>query len=193
MKQIAILFLFTIFVLNCGHDLSQYDRFVEPQISEKQPQKMLVYEIMGDPNETAGVAIGALYSAFYKMKKEYQMEMAAPKARWPQPPDTPREEWIGIFGLEIPESLSNLPKEISDKYPQLKIETWEYGLVAEIMHVGSYATEHSTVQKLIDFISESGYQIVGGHEEEYLKGPGMFFKGNPEKYKTIIRFPVREK
>ena len=75
-------------------------------------------------------------------------------------------------------------------FRSLKLETWEYGEVAEILHIGSYATENPTVEKLHQFITESGYEIVGPHEEEYLKGPGMFGKGNPDKYQTIIRYPV---
>ena len=43
-----------------------------------------------------------------------------------------------------------------------------------------------TIEKIKTFISERGYEINGDHEEEYLKGPGMFFKGNPKKYRTII-------
>ena len=170
MRKRILLILTTIFLIGCASYVTQFDYLVKPQISEKSAQNMLTYTVIGDPNETAGVAIGVLYSAFYKMKREYQLEMTPPKARWPQPPDTPREEWVGIFGLEIPESLTTLPQKISQKYPQLKIETWNYGTIAEIIHIGSYATEHSTVKKLINYISESGYQIVGGHEEEYLKG-----------------------
>jgi hypothetical protein len=31
------------------------------------------------------------------------------------------------------------------------------------------------------------------HEEEYIKGPGMIFAGNPETYLTIIRYPVQKR
>ena len=34
--------------------------------------------------------------------------------------------------------------------------------------------------------------MVGEHEEEYLRGPGMFSKGDPEKYLTIIRYRVKK-
>jgi len=43
------------------------------------------------------------------------------------------------------------------------------------------------------FIEENEYKVTGAHEEEYLKGPGMFFMGNPKKYQTIIRYPVEKK
>ncbi|MCK9244452.1 MAG: GyrI-like domain-containing protein, partial [Candidatus Marinimicrobia bacterium] len=60
-------------------------------------------------------------------------------------------------------------------------------------HVGPYTTEPPTIQKLMDYITSQGYTIIGPHEEEYLKGPTMFGKGNPEKYKTIIRYQVAKK
>jgi len=116
--------------------------------------------------------------------------MTAPRARWPKPADTPKDQWLGIYGMPVAESVIEIPDEILSKYPELKLETWEYGEVAEILHIGSYATENPTVEKLHQFITESGYEIVGPHEEEYLKGPGMFGKGNPDKYQTIIRYPV---
>ena len=47
-----------------------------------------------------------------------------------------------------------------------------------------------TILRLHDFIDSQGYRIIGEHEEEYLRGPGMFSRGNPEKYYTIIRYRV---
>jgi hypothetical protein len=193
MNNKSIFGFITIFMIGCGPDLSHYDILLKPQIVNKSAQKMLIYEIKGDPNKTAGIAIGALYSAFYKLKKDYEMNSYAPIARWPITADTPRDEWIGIFGLPISDSVTELPDDILEKYPQLKIDNWEYGKVAEILHIGSYSTEHANIVKLINFIENSGYEIAGAHEEEYLKGPGMFFKGNPKKYKTILRYPVQEK
>ncbi len=153
---------------------------------------MLIYEAEGDPNETVGEAFGALFSTFFKLKKKHGLEMKAPIARWPKSPDTPKEQWLGIYGLQINDSVMEIPAKILEEYPRLKLETWQYGEVAEILHVGSYASENPTVAKLHQFITDSGYEISGLHEEEYLKGPGMFSKGNPDKYYTIIRYPVHK-
>jgi hypothetical protein len=49
------------------------------------------------------------------------------------------------------------------------------------------------VDKLREFVAAEGFEIAGQHEEEYLKGPGMFFRGNPDNYLTILRYPVRPK
>ncbi|NUM64306.1 GyrI-like domain-containing protein [candidate division KSB1 bacterium] len=70
--------------------------------------------------------------------------------------------------------------------------TWEYGEVAEILHMGPYDKEQPTVARLMEFIKTQGYEVAGEHEEEYLKGPTMFSRGDPEKYATIIRYRVRK-
>jgi len=174
----------------CARDLSEYDRLLEPAISPKADGNMLVCEQTGVPGETGGEALGTLYKAYFKIKKRYDLEMTAPLARWPKPFDTPPEEWIGIYALPLPAKVTELPSDIREEFPQLQLETWRYGEVAEILHVGSYASEDATIERLHQFIATSGYRIAGPHEEEYLKGPGMFGKGNPDKYRTIIRYQV---
>jgi hypothetical protein len=72
----------------------------------------------------------------------------------------------------------------------MRIENWEYGLTAEILHLGPYGDEAEDIAALKRFISANGLAIRGPHEEEYVKGPGMLFKGNPAKYRTWIRYPV---
>ena len=176
--------------MGCSNKFEAYEYLLDPQISEKAPQKMLVFEAVGDPNETVGKAFGALFSTFFKLKKTHDMDMAAPRARWPKPADTPRDQWLGIYGMPIAETVLEIPSKAAEEHPELKLDTWEYGKVAEILHIGSYASENPTVDKLHQFITSSGYEIVGPHEEEYLKGPGMFGPGNPDKYYTIIRYPV---
>jgi hypothetical protein len=92
--------------------------------------------------------------------------------------------------MPVSDSVMELPEKIREEYPKLRLETWEYGMTAEILHIGSYLSEPPTVAKLHELIAEEGYEISGPHEEEYLKGPGMFGAGNPDKYYTIIRYPV---
>lgn len=181
-----------VLLVGCSNKFQEYDYLLDPQISAKPAQTMLVYEAAGDPNETVGEAFGALFSTFFKLKRAHDMDMAAPIARWPKGADTPKSEWVGIYGMPVSDSVTEIPAQALEEHPGLKLETWEYGDVAEILHIGSYASEGPTVAKLHQFITESGYEIAGLHEEEYLKGPGMFSKGNPEKYYTIIRYPVRK-
>ena len=68
-----------------------------------------------------------------------------------------------------------------------KIETGEYGATAQILHLGAYDQEEATVERLNQFIEDSGYEIAGVHEEEYLTQPAA------KVVKTIIRHVVRKK
>ncbi len=65
--------------------------------------------------------------------------------------------------------------------PGLRAEltTWQYGEVAEILHVGPYDREESTIRRLMDFIRDSGYVIAGEHEEEYIRAPASFPEAIP--------------
>ena len=62
------------------------------------------------------------------------------------------------------------------------VETWAYGDVAEILHEGSYGAEQPDIERLLRFIESSGDRVIGDYEEEYVKGPGIFFAGDPDKY-----------
>jgi len=86
--------------------------------------------------------------------------------------------------LPIPEDTTSLPQKLPDI--EVKIETWDYGTVAQILHIGSYAEEGPTVARLHKFIEESGYQIAGDHEEEYLTTP------DAKVPKTLIRYAVKK-
>jgi hypothetical protein len=61
---------------------------------------------------------------------------------------------------------------------------------AEILHVGPYSEEDADIAALKSFIARNGFAIRGSHEEVYLLGPGMLFKGHPRKYRTLIRYTV---
>jgi len=95
------------------------------------------------------------------------------------------EQWTITIGLPIPEDTTSLPQKVAGT--EVKIETWEYGIVAQILHLGAYDQEGPTVERLQKFIEDSGYEIAGVHEEEYLTSP------DAKVVKTIIRYPVRKK
>ena len=176
-----------------GPDIKQYQNLLNPAISEKADQNMLVVEGKGDPSVVAGKAIALLYKTYYSLKgvpKSFQM--VAPRSRWPVAEDTPKNQWLGQFGIPIPETVNSLPEIKNPGDLKVSITKWPYGTVAEILHKGPYATEKETVRRLTNYVTEQGYTIVGTHEEEYLKGPGMFGPGNPDKYLTIIRYQVKK-
>jgi hypothetical protein len=179
-----------LFFMTQGPDLSQYEPLREPRITTMKDQKMVVVEAKGDPNVVASAAFGLLFKTYYKLDGVPKgPNQPAPRGRWSGDVHK-KSEWVGRYALPVPEQVAELPAV--DAEPGFKVEllTWEYGPVAEILHVGPYAAEKPAIEKLLKFIEDSGYVIVGYHEEEYIKGPEMFFKGNPESYYTVIRYRV---
>ncbi|MFH1288435.1 MAG: GyrI-like domain-containing protein [bacterium] len=190
--KIIIVLLILVFFLFPAKTFKEYEHLKNPKMRAIPRQKMLVVKSIGNPNVVGGAAFKTLFKTFYTLKKNNKgLKMSAPKARWPNTPETQKNEWVGIYGLPIPATVETLPQGTEKSSPDVKIEYWEYGAVAEILHVGPYNEETPTIEKLHKFISDSGYKITGPHEEEYLKGPGMFFKGDPKKYQTIIRYCVK--
>ncbi|OHB68709.1 MAG: hypothetical protein A2Y77_17050 [Planctomycetes bacterium RBG_13_62_9] len=155
-------------------------------------QKVLQVEARGEPGVVGGQAFGLLFKTYFQLKGVPKgPKQPAPRARWPQSLDTPKDQWVGRYAMPVPDSVDSLPsQEARGSGLPAEITTWRYGEVAEILHVGPYDREEPTVQRLTQFIKDGGYRILGEHEEEYIKGPGMFSKGNPQEYLTIIRYRV---
>ena len=173
-----------------GPDLSKYEYLKTPEITKIADQKMLVVTAVGDPNKIVPKSFGLLFQTYFKLKNN-KMGMQPPRARWPKPFTTPKDQWLGLYALPVSQT-AELPEGLKQTDPNVKVEfqAWKYGTVAQILHIGSYTAEAPTVEKLKKSIREEGYRIVGPHEEEYLKGPGMFGPGDPNKYYTIIRYSV---
>ncbi len=191
--MIVIGALSSAFLMAQDRSLSRFEHLKDPKISKKKNERMLVVEAKGDPNVIGTKAFGLLFQLYYTMKETPKGPMQAiPRARWPVALDAPKSEWIGLYGLPVPETAAQLPQFEAQKDLKVSLTTWEYGEVAEILHVGPYTKEEPTIQRLRDFVKQQGYSIVGGHEEEYISGPTMGGKGDPEKYLTIIRYRVRK-
>lgn len=70
---------------------------------------------------------------------------------------------------------------------RVRLEHFTEGLAAQVMHVGPYATEGPTIQRLHAYISDQGYVRAGKHHEIYLSDPR---RTAAERLKTIVRQPV---
>lgn len=163
-----------------------------PQITTIKDRKVVSVTSKGDPNEVMEPYMKALYGAAYhaKMKvykpKGVVLPLGKLAAFWPDAHTKPKSEWTGIWGVEVPDYVSE--KDIIQKDPNIpvKIDIWKGGECAEVLYIGNYAEEGPTIEKLHDFIKESGYEIAGDHEEQYLSKPGP-------KAKTIIRYLIKKK
>jgi hypothetical protein len=71
---------------------------------------------------------------------------------------------------------------------RLRLEPFSEGRSAQLLHVGPYATEAPTIQRLHAFIADHGCELAGKHHEIYLNDPT---RTSPDKLRTIIRQPVR--
>ncbi len=163
----------------------------EPQILEMPSQKMAAVRGKGAPDKIFPELMPALYGSVYTLKFDLKkkglptFKVSGLRTRYPDAHLVPKDEWAHIIGLPIPEDATSLPQKVADI--EVKIETWEYGAVAQILHLGAYDQEEPTVERLHKFIEDSGYEIAGDHEEEYLTTP------DAKVIKTIIRYVVRKR
>lgn len=177
--------------LRSGPDPSQFTHLTAPRFTHMDSQRMLVVETVGDPSVVSGKAIELLFKAYFKADGVSRMHTPpAPRARWAVLPEAPRTTWVGQFGLPVSERVTSVTAVPAEAGLRVTLKTWEYGDVAEVVHIGPYNTEDADIARLQTFISVSGYQAIGEHEEEYVRGPGMIFAGDPQKYITIIRLRV---
>ena len=134
-----------------------------------------------------------MFQLYYRMQETPKgAPQSFPRARWPEDLSIPKTEWTGLYALPIPESVAKVPEHQPPAGFKASLATWEYGEVAEILHLGPYSREEPTMERLKELVRRRGYVVVGGHEEEYIIGPTQNGKGDPEKYVTIIRYRVRK-
>ncbi len=94
------------------------------------------------------------------------------------------------------EGLEQVRKKKGDSpaLSKLRLTNFEEGLCVQVMHIGPYATEPTTVERMRSFAEENGYQDCVGlrrkHHEIYLGDPR---KADPAKLKTVLRHPVVRK
>ncbi len=163
----------------------------EPQVLEMPSQKMAVVRGKGTPDKVFPELMPALYGSVYTLKFDLKkkglptFKVSGLCARYPDAHLVPMEEWTHLIGLPVPEDTGSLPQKVPGL--EVKLEIWEYGTVAQILHLGAYDQEGPTVERLHKFIEENGYEIAGVHEEEYLTRP------DAKVPKTNIRYPVRKK
>ncbi len=71
---------------------------------------------------------------------------------------------------------------------KVRFESYEEGKAAQIMHVGPFSAEGPTVEKVHQFIKENGSEPQRKHHEIYMSD---IRKGDPAKWKTVIRQPMK--
>ncbi len=175
----------------------------DPELLEVPERLFLMADGRGDPNgsEEFQQAIGALYSLSYGLKYRLKGELGvdrtvgALEGLWwvDEGPLSfeDRSNWRWTLMIEQPEEatkdrLDALARERGlEERPRL--ERFTEGRAAQILHVGPFAEERPTVERLHAFIEEQGLRPTGRHHEIYLSDTR---RTAPERLRTILRQPV---
>jgi hypothetical protein len=80
-------------------------------------------------------------------------------------------------------------KKPSSTLDRLRLENFHESLSLQTMHIGPYATEPATLEKMHLFASQNGYIFHGKHHEIYLGDPR---RADPANLKTVLRHPVEQ-
>ncbi len=180
-----------------------------PQLLDLPTFTTIAVDGTGDPNTSQRFqdAVQALYTIAYtakfslKKQQRYDYTVMPLEALWwmddmTQFSEDRKDEWLwtaflvqpdffdaAIFAEICDEILRKKP-ELSEIIPEVRLEPFSEGRVAQMLHIGPYSAEKPTILKLHAFIAEQGLQRRGKHHEIYLGDPR---RAAPEKLKTIIR------
>jgi len=174
----------------------------------------LMADGVGDPNTVPAFqeAVEALYGLSYALKfmikkgQGIDYSVLPLEGLWwaedmeafnPDKLDKDRWQWTLMIRqpeYAPPELFDQAREQVKKKKPlpylaRVRWGTLHEGLSAQILHVGPFAEEHTTIQRIHAFARDHGCGLAGKHHEIYLSDPR---KTAPEKLKTIIRQPVKK-
>ena len=192
----------------------------KPEIVNVPKTNYIAVRGSGDPNEENGTykqAIGVLYAVAYTLKMSYKtdykikgfFEYVVPPLEgfWWQEnrdvinyADKASFHWISVIRLPdfISEDDLKWAKETAAKKKKLDCSSAEFltvdeGLCVQIMHLGAFDDEPATVAIMDNYIKENSYinDMTGDrlHHEIYLSDARRVA---PEKWKTVIRHPIKK-
>lgn len=187
----------------------------KPEIISVPQANYIAVRGKGDPNLEGGEykqAIQILYAIAYTLKMsyktEYQIEgfyqyVVPPLEGFWETIDYQNKSslhWISV--IRLPDFVKQKDFEwavkIAEKKKKLDCSSAEFltiteGLCVQMMHRGSYDSEPDTVKMMDTFLLNHGYENDFNkdrlHHEIYLSDPR---KSSPEKWKTVIRHPIRK-
>lgn len=193
----------------------------KPQIVDVPRTNYIALRGKGDPNEENGAyqkAISVLYAVAYTLKMSYKtdyridgfFEYVVPPLEgfWWQDnidgvnySDKSSFNWISVIRLPdfVLEKDFKWAVEAVEKKKKLDCSSAEFltvdeGLCVQIMHIGAFDNEPKTIAVMNKFLEDNGYENDMNdkrlHHEIYMSDAR---KVSPEKWKTVIRHPIRKK
>ncbi len=191
-----------------------------PEIVDVPPMNYLAVRGSGDPNEAGGAyqqALGVLYALAYTIKMSYKgdhriegfFEYVVPPLEgfWRQDgvvgvdyANKTGFHWISVIRLPDFVTPADFAWAMAEAERKKKLDcspaeflTVHEGLCVQLMHLGSYDSEPASVALMDAYLKEKGYQTdlsdARLHHEIYLSDPR---KSPPEKWKTVIRHPIKK-
>lgn len=192
----------------------------QPEIVEVPKANYIAVRGTGDPNEEGGdykQAIGLLYAVAYTLKMSYKTDhKIAGFFEYVVPPlegfwwqegvdginyaDKAAFKWISV--IRLPDFITrddfDWAVETASKKKKLDCSSAEFltieeGLCVQIMHIGSFDSEPESVALMDKYLAENGCENDLSesrlHHEIYLSDVR---KSAPEKWKTVIRHPIKK-
>lgn len=183
----------------------------QPVLVNVPEMGFLMVDGAGDPNTalTYQEALEALYAMAFTIKFALKKSGGGPE--YVVPPleglwwsDDPRDfllhrkdKWSWTMMIMQPEAVTEAvfqqalaearKKKALPALDKVRLECFQEGLSAQVLHLGPYAAEAPTIEQLHAFIRAQGLILRGKHHEIYLGDPR---KTAPEKLRTVIRQPV---
>jgi len=192
----------------------------KPEIVDVPAANYIAVRGKGDPNEVDGPyqqAIGVLYSVAYTLKMSYmtdykidgffQYVVPPLEGFWCQEnaaeldySDKSNFSWISVIRLPDFIKQDDFQWAATTASAKKKIDcsaaeflTIDEGLCVQMMHVGPYDDEPTSIALMDSFLEKNGYADDANenrlHHEIYLSDPRRVA---PEKLKTVIRRPIRK-
>ncbi|MFQ5753710.1 MAG: GyrI-like domain-containing protein [bacterium] len=182
----------------------------EVTIVDVPEMNFLMIDGKGDPNtsEAYQQAIEALFSVSYTLK--FMIKKGATAIDYAVMPleglwwaedrsqfsTENKDAWLWTAMIMQPEYVTKelfeeakvqaAKKKELPALPLLRFEAFYEGKAAQILHIGPFAEEGATIEKIHNFIHKQGHELKGKHHEIYLSD---FRRTAPEKLRTIIRQP----
>lgn len=193
----------------------------KPEIVTVPKANYIAVRGKGDPNDEGGAyqqAVGILYAVAYTLKMSYKTDYRIEGFFDYVVPPLEGFWWQdGVGGIDYSDkstfnwiSVIRLPDFVTQKdfdwatgeaekkkhldCSKAEFLTIDEGLCVQIMHIGPFDDEPATVSMMNAYLLENGYEndFSGSrlHHEIYLSDAR---KVAPEKWKTVIRHPIKRK
>ena len=188
----------------------------KPEILTVPKMNYIAVRGKGNPNEKGGAyqnAISVLYAVAYTLKIDYKIEgffeYVVPPLEgfwWQEDTDgvdyTDKSKFNWISVIRLPDFVSqkdfDWAVETASKKKKLDCSSAEFmsideGMCVQMMHLVAFDDEPATVAVMDEYIKQNGYANDMNkdrlHHEIYLSDAR---KVAPEKWKTVIRHPIKK-